>query len=120
MARLAYVIEVDPAHLGPLGYIAGLLQGQGVPQGALLAELLGNVQVVEVPDEFGQSPTSALGAAQPGPENEDEFEEITPENDPTAPENLGIDLGDGPPEIITPFVPQSEALDFGAGPPHGA
>lgn len=114
MAKLVYLIEVDPAHLGPLGFVAGILQAQGVPQGGILADMLQRVQQVEVPDDWGIQPDE--GVAQQGPEDgEEEFPEITPENDPTAPENLGIDLGDGPPEVAGEWYPQSTAADFGAG-----
>lgn len=108
MAKIVYLVEIDPAHLGPLGFIAGILQGQGVKQGEILAELLAQVHPVEVPDDWGIAPDSESGP-------EEEFEDITPENDPTAPENLGIDLGDRPPEGGGDWFPQSTAADFGAG-----
>ena len=116
MARIAYLIEVDPSELGLIGYLAGLLQGQGVTQAAILAEFVSRVQPVEVPDDFGLADDPETGDE---PE-EAEFEEITPATDPTAPENLGIDLGDRPPDRAGDFVPQSTAQDFGAGPPSGA
>lgn len=108
MAKTVYLIEVDPAHLGPLGFVAGILQAQGVPQGEILAGLLARVQLVEVPDDWGLTPEAEASEAE-------EFEEITPENDPTAPENLGIDLGDRAPEGEGGWAPQSTAADFGAG-----
>jgi hypothetical protein len=153
MARVAYIAEIDPREVAALGYLAGMLQGQGIAQGQVLAQILDRIQLVEVPDDFagvaedaapeqaeqaweGEGGTvldfpssfdsevenSGTSSGDVLPENAfevpgGELPAIDVANDPTAPENLGIELNKpnpyGPPPV-TQFANQE---DFGAGPP---
>lgn len=132
--RIAYLIEIDPREVPQLAYVAGLLTGQGVPQGNTLAAALDRMQIVEVPDEFGG--LEASNETEPGVAEDDEqadnlIQFPTPINDegeelptnlppidvatdPTAPENLGIALNQPAPP--PPPGPQNHQSDFGAGP----
>jgi hypothetical protein len=140
MSRIAYIAEVDPTEVAAIAYVAGLLQGQGVQQGAVIGGILERLQMVEVPDDFGAGEDvgevgSGDGSAEdtggeqetdnvvqfPQPVNEDGVEldstlpAIDPLADPTSPESLGIQLNlPAPPP---PPGPQSAQDTFGAGPP---
>lgn len=143
MSRVAYIAEIDPREVAALGYLAGMLQSQGIQQGAVLAAILDRIQLVEVPDDFTgvaseESEATTDEAEQETslslvPDVDEDDGEVLPENsfephggelpaidpttDPTAPENLGIELNlpnpYGPPPV-TQFANQE---DFGAGPP---
>lgn len=138
LSRIAYLIELDPREVPQLAYVAGLLTGQGIPQGAALANALDRIQLVEVPDEFGglegaeqegteevpESGVSDEGGEVidfPTPVNDDgdelpsELPPIDPTSDPTAPENLGVVLNQPAPPPPPP--PMNRQEDFGAGPP---
>lgn len=137
MSRIAYIAEIDPREVGALGFLAGLLQGQGIAQGAVLAAVLDRIQLVEVPDDWTGPDTSGVDedAAPevdggydssvggdviefPTPEAEasSELPHIDPLTDPTSPESLGIALNQpAPPQPPPP--PMNHQDDFGAGPP---
>lgn len=135
MARTAYIAEIDPREVAALAYVAGMLQGQGVPQGQLIAGILDRIQLVEVPDDFGELDDDVEDTAegegekadgsvvelfpQPvsdtGEELDTTLPAIDPLLDPTSPESLGIQLNlPAPPP---PPGPQSPQDTFGAGPP---
>lgn len=148
MARVAYIAEIDPREVAALGYLAGMLQGQGIPQGTVLAGILDRIQLVEVPDDFGgladedasdtgETPadeSSGEGVVLPFPQPDGvgsdevlpenayevpggELPAIDPANDPTAPENLGIELNKPNPYGPTQASGFANPEDFGAGPP---
>lgn len=152
MARVAYIAEIDPREVAALGFLAGMLQGQGIQQGAVLAAILDRIQLVEVPDDFagvveGEEQEAAEELSEPGvpdeggtvlafpaadevlngtdevlPENAYEvpggdLPAIDPANDPTAPENLGIELNKPNPYGPTQGSGFANPEDFGAGPP---
>jgi hypothetical protein len=138
MPRQAYIVEIEAQHIGALGYLTGLLTGQGVPQAQLIADLLNNIQLVEVPDDFGpeQEPEDSeeTGEAVEGqliefPTQVEDYKEaddepvggdlpaIDPLSDPTSPESLGIELNKPNPWGAPAPAPSSNQEDFGAGPP---
>lgn len=143
MARVAYIAEIDPREVAALGYLAGMLQGQGIQQGAVLAAILDRIQLVEVPDDFAgvsdAEPEAAPDETEQAeglslvPDPDDSADEVLPENayeahggelpaidpasDPTAPENLGIDLNLPNPYGPPPGGAFANQDDFGAGPP---
>lgn len=149
MPRTAYIAEIDPREVAALAYVAGMLQGQGVAQGAIIAGVLDRIQLVEVPDEFGalegEEPEAAEELSEPGVSDEGgtvldfptptevEEGEVLPENayephggelpaidpatDPTAPENLGVELNLPNPYGPPPASSFANQEDFGAGPP---
>lgn len=152
MARVAYIAEIDPREVAALGYLAGMLQGQGIQQGAVLAAILDRIQLVEVPDDFGGIEAEADGDAEATLDGSDntgvggdvipfpaadevldtgdevlpenawevpggELPAIDPANDPTAPENLGIELNKPNPYGPVQGSGFANPEDFGAGPP---
>jgi hypothetical protein len=143
MPRQALIVEIQPEHLAALGYLTGLLTGQGVPQAQLVADLLNSVQQVEVPDDFGpeQLPeveddnesddeelpeTEGELIAFPSREQSEALDAepvggdlpaIDPLSDPTSPESLGIELNKPNPWGAPAPAPASNQEDFGAGPP---
>ena len=153
MARVAYIAEIDPREVAALGFLAGMLQGQGIQQGAVLGAILDRIQLVEVPDDFGGIEAEVDGDAEaetdagndpgvggnvipfpPGDNTNDDLNDevlpenayephggelpaIDPANDPTAPENLGIELNKPNPYGPTVGGGFANPEDFGAGPP---
>jgi hypothetical protein len=138
MPRQALIVELQPEHLAALGYLTGLLTGQGVPQAQLVADLLNNIQQVEVPDDFGpQVPEvedykeaddqeggeliefPSLEGVEVGEDGlaGSELPAIDPLTDPTSPESLGIELNKPNPWGAPAPPPTSNQEDFGAGPP---
>lgn len=128
--RDALLVEIDPQDLGTLTFLAGLLVGMGRTEAEVLNKIISNWQVMEVEDDFGQleppdnvttidfqgNPDNTGAVPAPPLEIEDEeFQPIDVNTDPTAPENLGITLNQ-PAESEPDYTPFAEEGDFGAGP----
>ncbi len=113
MPRAAYLIEIQPADIATIAYACGVLTAQGIPQGQVLANMLDNIQMVEVPDDF------YVDEAQ-GFQNEDatvlDFPSV-----PAAEEELEEEasfLEEVPAPVSSPvYYPRNSQSDFGAGPP---
>lgn len=111
--RAACIIEVQPGDIASLAFAAGVLVAQGVAQGQILANMLDQIQMVEVPDDFIEG------------EQGDVLEFPSPVADPEEfvgeeadPEDVARILASIPEPESTPiYYPQNNQADFGAGPP---
>lgn len=125
--RAAYIIEVQPGDIASLAFAAGVLVAQGVSQGQVIANMLDNIQMVEVPDDFIVDEAQGFELQENGeliefPVTPDTAESVQADGEfigeEADPEEVARILATIPePESQPVYYPQNQQSDFGAGPP---